>query len=76
MVQNTVRSSPTIPVLEYDNLTRAHGHAVCEISEIRQLPAVYRDARKVVICHGWYALPEVGARPYQKHDPAEEHTYK
>ena len=38
MVKNTVRSSPIVPVLEYDNLTLALCHAVCVISERRQLP--------------------------------------
>ena len=76
MVQNTVRSSPTVHVLEYGNLTQAPGHAVCEISERRQLPAVCRDARKVgpvVLCHGSYALLEVAVRPYQRHDLPDTH---
>ena len=63
--------------LTHDNLTRAPSHAVCEISERRQLPAVCKNAWKVgpvVIWHGSYALLEVGVSPYQRHDPAEGHT--
>ena len=77
--KNTVRRSLTVPVLEYDNLTRVPGHAVRDIYERRQLPAVCTDAQKVgpvVLCHGTYALLEVGASPYQRHDPAERHTPK
>ena len=49
------------------------------LREGRQPPAVSRNAPKVgpmFVCHGSYALLEVGASTYQRRDPAERHTSK